>query len=96
MELSELQTRRGCDLCGTFDLGFSFENMRGRIFELDLLCCRRCLKALTWEGLSVGQERAFVKHMRARGLPLPPRNEQGWLVYQKLVEIVPIDDRDET
>ncbi|WP_146038632.1 hypothetical protein [Paracoccus sp. SY] len=80
-------TKRICDLCSTPDLGYSFDNMQGRFPDIDLLCCRRCLRALTIEGLSVGQERRFIAHMKARGNPLPPRNGKGLLVLQRSVDI---------
>lgn len=55
----------------------TWDNFQGRVPELDQLCCRWCLRALTIEGLSVGQERALTKHLHERGITLPRRNTRG-------------------
>lgn len=40
--------------------------------------CRICYSA-NWDGWGPEAEEILVPHLKAKGLPIPPRNAKGWL-----------------
>lgn len=69
---------RTCDVCGsTFQYGRHL--YAGRWLTLyQLLGCDDCLRG-NHDGWGPVDEPKILEHLRQKGLPVPARNEKGWL-----------------
>lgn len=67
-----------CGLCGrAFQYGpHRYEGKH--IPRYQLTVCEPCWQG-NWDGWAPHLEAQIIEHLQARGLPIPPRNENGWL-----------------
>ncbi|MFO8008329.1 MAG: hypothetical protein R6V05_11415 [Candidatus Brocadiia bacterium] len=68
-----------CDLCGSkFQHGLHrYEGHRLDLYG-DLWCCSFCWEG-NWDGWNAHYEGFLIAHLKKKGLPIPERNEKGWL-----------------
>ena len=68
-----------CDVCGKeYQHGpHTYEGHRLKLYG-DIFCCDTCWEA-NWDGWSPIYEARLLKHLKQKGLPVPQRNEKGWL-----------------
>ena len=76
-----------CTLCN----GAVREGPGGWIEALQATLCHRCARCNSGEGLNQACGKALWAHMARLGLAAPPRNEQGFVIWRRIVEIVPKD-----
>lgn len=75
-----------CTLCE----GAVREGPGGWIEALQVTLCHRCARSLSGEGLNQGHGKALCAHMERLGLGQPTRNDQGLVIWRRIVEIEPI------
>jgi hypothetical protein len=73
------KTMMNCDLCGN-----AYQHGQGTYLghklELygDLSCCDVCWRG-NWDGWTIDYERKLLAHLKSQNLPIPVRNQKGWL-----------------
>lgn len=68
-----------CHICGSkYQHGPHI--CQGHRLELygDIICCDTCWKG-NWDGWNQDRELTLLNHLKAKGLPIPPRNSKGFL-----------------
>ena len=68
-----------CPICGnSFQNGPQrYEDHRLHLYG-DLYCCNTCWE-LNWDGWGPAREETVLRHLKEHNLPIPERNEKGWL-----------------
>jgi hypothetical protein len=67
-----------CDVCGA-GFPFSHGQYRGHVITAyKMAVCEPCYKG-NWDGWGPNSEGAVLDHLKANGIPVPPRNAKGWL-----------------
>ncbi len=68
----------GCPLCGlNYQMGPGrYEGIRLKLYELTV--CEKCWD-LNWDGWHPDYEEFLIRHMRNKKLPVPDKNEKGYL-----------------
>lgn len=74
-----------CTLCN----GAVREGLGGWIEALQLTLCHRCARSLSGEGLNQEMGDALCAHLARLGLAPPAINAQGFVIWRRIVEIVP-------
>ena len=70
-----------CDVCGK-SLQRGPHRYEGKINKTyDILVCDSCRNG-NWDGWAPHYENKIIKIIQKKGLPLPSRNEKGWLPYE--------------
>lgn len=67
-----------CFTCGTkFQMGpHAYDGKYVRTYQISV--CRACWKG-NWDGWAPHYEERLIAHLKEKGLPIPERNEKGWL-----------------
>ncbi|RLB11107.1 MAG: hypothetical protein DRG39_04810 [Deltaproteobacteria bacterium] len=70
--------RRQCFICnGKFQFGP--HRYDGKyISKYNIIVCRNCYNA-NWDGWAPDYEEKLILHLKKEGLPIPERNEKGFL-----------------
>ena len=67
-----------CDACGSqYQFGPHIYDGK-HIDAYGINVCSGCYQG-NWDGWAPHFEEAVTRHLRAKGLPIPPRNAKGWL-----------------
>jgi hypothetical protein len=67
-----------CGLCGT-EFQFGPGVYAGKLISCyQLTVCLGCWDG-NWDGAGPSAEGRLLAHLKQKGIPIPPRNEQGWL-----------------
>jgi hypothetical protein len=68
-----------CPLCGNLfqDGPHRYEGHRLHLYGA-LYCCDTCWEG-NWDGWNPAREEFLLKYLKEKGLPVPKRNEKGWL-----------------
>ncbi len=76
--MSEEKFMFDCELCGRpYQMGPHRYDGK-RIPRYDISVCGSCYKT-NWDGWGPKAESPILAHLERKGLPIPPRNEKGWL-----------------
>lgn len=69
-----------CPLCGNqFQINAHVDVDDGKyIPRYDITVCRTCWNS-NWDGWAPHYEETLIAHLKKKGLPVPERNEKGWL-----------------
>jgi hypothetical protein len=68
-----------CFACGEeFQMGLHSVYEGKFVQRYDITVCDSCYKG-NWDGWHPKLEQSLIDHLEERGLPIPERNEQGWL-----------------
>ena len=67
-----------CFFCGkSFQMGQGV--YAGRyIPDYKITCCKTCA-AGNWDGIALMYEKKLIEHLEAEGIPIPSRNDAGYL-----------------
>ncbi|ENJ8217220.1 hypothetical protein ACQ8E4_001395 [Escherichia coli] len=68
-----------CDICGK-ETRFGPDLYEGRVLQLygQAFCCKICWDG-NWDGWGPIAELAILHILKEKNLPIPERNEKGWL-----------------
>ena len=67
-----------CDICGN-DYQFGPHRYEGKTIPCyQLSVCMTCYEG-NWDGWAPHLEGKVLEHLKSRGLPIPMRNDSGWL-----------------
>jgi len=67
-----------CFMCGG-DYQYGPHKYEGQwIRQYNISVCNICYKA-NWDGWAPEYETKLIEHLRKEGIPIPERNEEGWL-----------------
>lgn len=68
-----------CDVCGNpYQHGPHYYESHKLELYGDIFCCDSCWKG-NWDGWAPNHEEILLNHLKEKGLPIPKRNEKGWL-----------------
>lgn len=75
--------RKPAFMCECFTCGSQFQFGLGiydgqHVAGYDFTVCRTCFSS-NWDGWAPHYEAKIVAHLSDKGLPIPDRNEAGWL-----------------
>jgi len=67
-----------CFVCGQ-EFQYGPRRYAGKFIpRYQILACEVCYGA-AWDGWGPGAEAKILTHLEAKGIPVPPRNDKGWL-----------------
>jgi hypothetical protein len=67
-----------CEMCrASFQMGPHRYDGK-HIQSYNLTVCKSCWEG-NWDGWAPHREAKLIKHLNAKGMPIPPRNAKGWL-----------------
>ena len=76
--MSDEKFMTNCELCGR-SFQFGPQVYDGKVIpRYQLTVCMSCWKG-NWDGWNPRHEALLIAHSKAEGLPIPERNEKGWL-----------------
>lgn len=76
--MSTLQIMYRCFIC-TNEFQMGPDAYRGKyVRRYDITVCEICWKG-NWDGWAPHCESRLIAHLKEKGLPIPDRNENGWL-----------------
>ena len=69
---------RICDLCGNeYQQGpHRYDGFAAKLY--DMVVCRSCWEN-NWDGWNQRHEKFLLSRLKEKGLPVPKRNDNGWL-----------------
>ncbi len=67
-----------CFICtNEYEMGFGVYDGK-YIRRYDINVCKGCYDG-NWDGWNPANEKKLIDHLNEKGLPVPERNEKGWL-----------------
>jgi len=66
-----------CDLCGA-SVQMGPHRYEGKMLQhYKMFVCKICYEA-NWDGIAPHLEPIFERHLKAKGISMPSRNQKGW------------------
>ncbi len=76
--MTEYKTMLKCDVCGA-DHQMGQHVYDGKFtpnYQMEV--CKTCFN-MNWDGWGPSREAAVISHLNKKGIPIPLRNEEGWI-----------------